>query len=83
MAGIPRACKVIDADSRPATQSSLGLLLNLARPVAERHIVHLGRKIQAAHQCLVKCLQRRNGTDVWTKVKVQTLRVKEPRLADL
>lgn len=44
----------IDADTRLATQSSLGLLLHLARPVADRHIVCLRQTIQAAHSCLVK-----------------------------
>jgi len=44
----------IDAARRLATQSSLGWLPDFAGQVADRHIVHSSRIIQAAHLCPVK-----------------------------
>jgi hypothetical protein len=37
MAGTPPACKIVEADTRLVTQSTRGLLLQLAGPVADRH----------------------------------------------
>jgi hypothetical protein len=66
MAGTPPVCKIVDANTRLVTQSSLGLVLHFAGSVADRHFDRFNRATQA-----VKACNEDAEPFVWTKFKVQ------------